>query len=462
MRTVRLPIRYAAGLCLGACLLLLPAGRAIAQAVPAGISPTGDANPADQPLAGQSLGAGLSLNQGVSAISAENESFDRFGLGLTASGGEQTNFLGTQTNKQNAGYGQFTANGGLLLRSSRTRYFLLYQPQYNLYPSFSDVNNFSQTAFQSVTHAFSERSALAWNTTGARFLSLNQFLPQSLGIGGIGVVVPTQVTQLLESSFELTNAASTITLQRLMSDRLTLTGTLTGGFFMLIPHVEGPNTNEAERLATGGADLKLEYQQTFKDTIGIEATPVYIYGLRPTGHEAAETLQGTYARQLTPTLTARVAAGPLFVQSSVAPFGSIRQTSYAVNGSLSRHIRQSQFAVTYNRAILVNLLEPSYLSNSVGANAYLPFGSHWIFTGAASYTANGASTNAGSGHIVGGSGQMAYQVTSKMQIFGLYSLISENYSVGGTTPQTAGFTRNQFGGGIRFNLGNPITRGGVQ
>ena len=436
----------------------------MAQAVPAGISPTGDANPAEQPLAGQNLGAGLSLNQGVSAINAENESFDRFGLGLAASGGEQTNFLGSQTNKQNAGYAQFTADGGVLLRSSRTRYFALYQPQYNLYPQFSDVNSFSQTVFQSVTHAISEHSAIAWNTTGARYLSLNQFLPQTLGIGGIGIVVPTQgtqSTQLLESSFELTNAATTLTFQHLMSPRLTFTGTLTGGFFLLIPDVEGPNSNAVERLATGGADLKLEFQRTLNDTIGIEATPLYVYGLRPTGHEAAETVQGTYQRQLTPTLTARVAAGPLFVQTSISPFGSIRKTSYAVNGSLSRQIRQSQFAVTYSRALLVNLLEPSYLSNSVGSSAYLPFGSHWIFTGAESYTVNGANSEISSGHILGGSAQIAYQATSKMQIFALYSLLSESYSIGATS-QTVGFTRNQFGGGIRFNLGNPITRGGVQ
>ena len=90
------------------------------QAVPAG---SGDTNPADQPLAGQALGSSLSLNQGVNAINAENESFERYGLGLAASGGESTNFLGTQTNPQNAAYIQFTADGGLMLQTSRTRYF---------------------------------------------------------------------------------------------------------------------------------------------------------------------------------------------------------------------------------------------------------------------------------------------------------------------------------------------------
>lgn len=460
-------MRYAAGLCLATCMLLMPADRAVAQAVPAGVSPTGDTNPTDQPLAGQSLGSSLTLNQGVSAINAENESFDRFGLGLTASGGGQTNFLGSQTNKQNAGYAQFTADGGVLLRSSRTRYFALYQPQYNLYPQFSDVNNFSQTAFQSVTHAMSEHTALAWNTTGARYLSLNQFLPQSLGIGGIGVVVPTVGTQLLKNSFEVTNAATTLVLQHLMSARMTFTGTLTSGLFLLVPNATGSAAGSVQKFVTSGADMQLDYQRTLKDTIGIRVTPIYVYGLRPSGHEVVETLQGTYQRQLTPTLTASVSAGPLFVQASLPPFGGSRKTSYAVGGSLSRQIRQSQFSVTYSRALLVNLLTPSYLSNAFGANVYLPRGSHWIFSGAASYTLNDAGSLAnttstvGAGHILGGSAQMAYQLTSKMQIFALYSLISQEFSVG-TTSQSIGFTRNQFGGGIRFNLGNPITRGGMQ
>jgi hypothetical protein len=40
-------------------------------------------------------------------------------------------------------------------------------------------------------------------------------------------------------------------------------------------------------------------------------------------------------------------------------------------------------------------------------------------------------------------------------------VFSENFT-SGVPPQSLGFTRNQFGGGIRFNLGNPITRGGTQ
>ncbi|MGB7196974.1 MAG: hypothetical protein WBG23_01635, partial [Acidobacteriaceae bacterium] len=212
--------------------LLMSGARAMGQAVPAG---SGDANPADQPLAGQDLGSSLSLNQGVNAINAENQSFDRFGLGLAASGGEQTNFLGTQTNQQSAGFAQFTADGGLVLRSSRTRYFLLYQPQFNWYPSYSAVNNFAQSGFQSIDHVLSDRAGVTWNTTAARFLSLNQYLPQTLGIGGIGVVVPTLGTQLLENSFEMTNAATNVTFRYLMSPKMTFTGTATGAFFLMVP-----------------------------------------------------------------------------------------------------------------------------------------------------------------------------------------------------------------------------------
>jgi len=181
----------------------------MAQAIPAAASPTGDVSPTDQPLAGQSLGSSLTLNQGVNAISAENQSFERYGLGLSASGGEQTNFLGTQTNQQNAAYAQFTANGGLILRSSRTLYYLLYQPQYTWYPQFSEVNNFGQTAYQTIDHVLSERAGVNWNTTAARYLSLNQYLPQTLGIGGVGVVVPTLGTQLLENSWIISGLSGT-------------------------------------------------------------------------------------------------------------------------------------------------------------------------------------------------------------------------------------------------------------
>ena len=105
--------------------VMMPADKAVAQAVPAGELPPGEGNPADQVLPGQSLGSNLSLNQGVNAINAENQSFDRFGLGLSASGGEQTNFLGTQTNQQTASYAQFMADGGVLLRSEQNPLFSL-------------------------------------------------------------------------------------------------------------------------------------------------------------------------------------------------------------------------------------------------------------------------------------------------------------------------------------------------
>jgi hypothetical protein len=63
--------------------------------------------------------------------------------------------------------------------------------------------------------------------------------------------------------------------------------------------------------------------------------------------------------------------------------------------------------------------------------------------------------------VVGGSAQASYQLTTEMQLFAQYSIISQTYSYGTVQPST-GFTRNQFGGGIRFNLGNAITHGGQQ
>jgi hypothetical protein len=450
---------------------LMSGVQVMAQAVPAGELPPGEANPTDQLLPGQTLGSNLTLNQGVNAINAENQSFQRFGLGLSASGGEVTNFLGTQTNQVSAGYGQFTADAAVLLHNERTRYFLLYQPQYNLYPKFSQVNNFSQMAFQSLTHAMSDRSGLEWDATAARYLSLNQFLPESLGIGGIGVVVPTLGVQLLQDSFEVTNAATTLTFKYLINSRMTFTGSATGSFFMIIPSLvtttstatTPPPQNLFERFITSGGVARLTYQLTSRDAVGAAITPVYIYGLNGAGGAAAETLQATYARELTPTFTATVGAGPLFIQSSSFQIGNVKvgsyqTTSYAVNASLSRQMKQSQFAVNYSRAILVNLLEPAIVANIVSSNAYLGFGSKWIFTGAGSYTHDGGNGALyGPGQFYGGSAQIAYQAANSVQLFARYSLLSESFSLGTNQP-SFGFTRNQFGGGIQFNLGNPIAR----
>lgn len=438
---------------------LLPGPRAMAQAVPAG---SGDTNPDDQPLPGQDLSSSLTLNQGVSAIAAENESFERYGLGLTATGGEITNFLGSQTNPKAAAYMQFGASAGLKLRSSRTRYFALYQPQYTIYPQYTSVNNLSQSFFQSLDHAFSAHTVLSWGTTAARYLSLNEYLPQSLGIGGIGVIVPSPGQELLDTSYELTNVATNVSLRHLMSAKTTFTATLTGAYFLLAPtYLSTVNPTFAQRFVTAGADIRVDYQWTARDAIGVELTPVYVEGLTPSGHQSAETLQGTYQRQLTSTLTASVGAGPLFVQSSSSAFGHATTNSYAVNASLNRTIRQSQFSAGYSRALLVNLLQPAVVANSFSAGAYLPRGTHWIFTGAGSYSHNAANSYYGAGHIYGGSAQASYQLTRQMQLVALYSLFSQSFTFG-TPQQTSSFTRNQFGGGIQFNLGNAITRGGAQ
>jgi hypothetical protein len=444
---------------------LMSGVRAMGQAVPAGELPPGESNPMEPLLPGQTLGSNLSLNQGVNAIDAENQSFERFGLGLSASGGEETNFFGTQTNQQSASYAQFGADGGLFLHNERTRYFLLYQPQYNVYPQFTNVNNFSQHGFQSLAQAISERSGLQWDTTAARYLSLNQYLPQTLGIGGIGVVVPTLGTQLQQDSFEVTNAATTLNYKYLINTRMTFSATATGAYFLMVPsfvQITPTNTNLTQRFLTAGGDARLTYQLTLRDLVGAAVTPVYIHGLTPSGNESAEALQATYARNLTPTFTAQIAAGPLFIQSSSGPLGNFQNTSYAVNASLSRQLRQSQFSVNYVRAIVVNLLSPAIVSNSVNSTAHLGFGNNWIFTGAGSYTHNAGNGQVyGPGQYLGGSAQIAYQIGKDLQLFALYSVFSESFSTAADAP-SVGFTRNQFGGGIRFNLGNPITRGGLQ
>lgn len=408
------------------------------------------------------LGSDLTLNQGVNAIAAENESFDRYGLGLQASGGAITNFFGSQTNKVTAGFAQFSADAGILLRTNRSRFFAFYQPQYNLYPQYSQVNNYAQSAFSNFTHQLTEHTAFAWDATGARYLSLNEFLPQTLGIGGIGIVVPTLGQQLLETSFQVTNGATTLHLRSLLNERLTFDASLTGAIFLIVPKdVTRVGSSGTERIVTSGADFRVAYQRTERDTIGFAVTPVYLLGFTPAGHEIAETVQGTFARQLTPTLSASVAAGPLFIQSSSPVFGSVQATSYAVNAGLSRQIRQSQFSLTYSRAFMVNFLTPAVVSNGAGFSTYLPLRRNWILLGNATYTHDSGTTNYGTGNIYSGSAELAYQIATKLQLFGRYSLLSQSFAAASGL-QAYSFTRNQFTGGIRFNLGNPNTPGGVQ
>ncbi len=454
-------LQLSIGVCFAALLLLMVAHQANAQAVPAGTAPMGGVNPEDQPLAGQQLGTDLTLNQGIQVINAENESIDRFGLGFQVSGGAQTNFFGTETNPVTAAYTNYSADIGLLLHSNRTRFFVLYHPQYNLYPQYTIVNNFSQQYFQRLDYTLSDRSAISWNTTAARLLSINQYLPLSLGIGAIGVVVPTLQTQLLENSFELSDVATELIWKYMISTRAIATASLTSSWFLLVPaDLAGSSGLFSERFMASGGDLKYEYLLTPQDTIGVEATPVYLYGLNPTGHAETETVEGLYKRQLTSTWNAEIAAGPLFVQSSGPEFGSVKATSYAVNASLTRQVERSQLSLTYQRAFVVSFLEPAQVSNEVGFNTHIPLSSHWILTASTTYVRESGSIQAGSGTIYGGTGQIAYQVASRMQLFAQFSRLSQSYNLG--LPQPYAFSQNQFGAGLRFNLGNPITRGGVQ
>lgn len=444
-------------------LMAMPVARLRAQAVPAATAwPSENTNPSDQPLAGQQLGTSLTLNQGVGAINAENQSFDRFGLGLEAFGGAQTNFFGTQTNQETVGHGEFSADLGLQLRTPRTHYLAFYHPQYNLYPEYPDVNNYAQSFYQTLTHAISERAGIEWDLTAARFLSLNQFLPQALNIGGIGIVVPPNGTQLLDSSYQSTNAATTLRYAYLLSSRSTFTAALTTSFFLMVPNGQSASTGTyTERFLTNGADLRFAYQVSPRNALGIAVTPIYIYALTPSGHETAETVQATWKRQWTSNLSVSAGAGPLFIQSSNSQFGSSQDISYAVNAGLSRQVRQSQMDLTYSRAFVVNLLSPAVASNSVGFSTYYPMGKRWILSGAASYSHQSAAKQFGAVTVYGGSGQVARQFGAGMQIFARYSLASQGYD-NGPGVSNYSYVRNQFGGGIRFNLGNSSNTGGMQ
>lgn len=463
-----LPRLLAAALLLAA---LLAGGRALGQAAPAATWPTGDTAPTDQPLIGQQMGTDLTLNQGVNAIDAENQSIDHYGLGAQAEGGAETNFFGTETNQVTAGYASYSGSGALIKRNDRTQYYGLYRLQYNMYPQYPNVNNFGNFLFVHLDHAFTEHLGLTLDGTAARFLSINQYLPQNLGIGGVGVVVPTLQTQLLENSYEITNAAFSLRLRYLMSARLTLSATGIGAYFLMVPSYRGNAVGLfSERFTTAGGDVRLDYQWTPRDVIGADLTTVFIYGFHPTGHDTAETLQAAYQRQITPTLTVRGAAGPLFIQSSSSLYGNVNDISYAANASLTRQEKQNQFTLAYTRAFVVSFLTPAITANEINFNAYVPFGNHWVLTSNALYTREtiGAATvngvaqsgTSGSGSIYGGSARIGYLLGTRAELYGIYNRISENLSFG--LPQPYNFSQNKFGAGIRFNLGNPITRGGVQ
>ncbi len=410
----------------------------------------------------------MTLNQEAGTIDAENQSFDRYGLGLQAEGGAQSNFFGTPTGQVTASYISFTADAAAFLRTTRTRYYVLYEPQYSVYPQYSDINHFSQRAFFHLTHAFSEHLGMEWDTTAARYLSLNQFLPQTLGIGGIVVVVPSVLaSELLQNSSQATNAATSISVRYLINTRMTFSGSVTGAYFLSVPkdptkangqgHVD--SRIGTQRFITSGGDFQLNYQLTPRDTIGADFTPVYFYGFLPKGQDSAETLQFIYQRQLNPTLSVHAGAGPLFVQASSPKTGSVHDISYAINGGLSRQLRQSQFSLNYSRAFIVSFLTTQMVAHQVGFSAYIPFGKNWLSTSSANYAHQAGSNTYGNGTIYGGTTQIAYLFGPKLQLYASFSRISQNLSLG--NPQNYAFTQNKFGAGIRFNLGRP-TRGGVQ
>jgi len=246
-----------------------------------------------------------------------------------------------------------------------------------------------------------------------------------------------------------------------MSARSTFTASLTSSWFLFVPiDISGATGQYSERFTVSGADFKYQYQWDLRDSIGVEATPVYTYGLNPYGHDVDETLELLYQRQLSATWTASVGAGPLFIQSTGPAYGSVQDVTYAANASLSHQIRESQFALSYQRAFIVSFLEPALASDEINFNTHVPISKHWIVTSNFLYVRELGSIQAGSGTIYGGSGQAAYQIGSRAQLFAQASRLSQSYNFG--LPQPYAFTQNQFSVGIRLNVGNPITRGGTQ
>ncbi len=463
LNNVRRPVWLAILLCAAACLLPVLAQQAAAQAAPAATWPAGDTAPAEQPLEGQMLGTDLNLNQDVNAIGAENESFDKYALGVAALGGAQTNFFGTKTDHITVGYLQLSGNAGLNLRNDRTHFLALYSPQYNIYPQYSTVNGYDQRYYQTLEHLLSEHAVIGWDTTASRYLSLDQYLPQGLNIGGIGVVVPALGTELFDDSFQVTNAATSLRLRYLVSDRMTFTADATTGYFLLVPTNRSFSSVYGERFITSGANAQLNYQLTAKDTIGGAMTALYIDGLTPSGHATVEAPEFLYKRQLSAVLKVEAGAGPLFVQSTgTTELGlttpAYKDTSYALNAGISRQVRQSQFSLAYSRAFVVSFLAPGVIANQVGFTGYVPMAHHWILTSAASYVHENSTIYGGT--IYGGSAQMSYLIGPRTELYGLYSVYSQNLS--GGAANSYGFTRNKFGAGIRFTLGNPTTPGGTQ
>lgn len=436
----------------------LPQARA--QAVGAATSPVGDLNPEDQPLEGQQLGTDLRLNQGIQAENAESESIHRFGVGMQTKSGEETNLFGSEVNPKNAIFADFSADLAVRLHSRRARFFALYQPEYDFFPQYTKIDNFQQRYFQKLDYQISQRSLFTWNITGARYLSLNEFLPQSLAIGAIGLVIPTLENQLLQNSYEITDAATELMWRYLASARSTFTASLTGSWFLLAP-AAATNLSGiiSERFMASGADFKYLYQLTPHDSIGIEATPLYMYGLGPSGHNTDETLEVLYQRQINATWSVQLGAGPLFAQSSGSLYGSVHELTYAVNAGLTHQIRKAQFSLNYQRALLLSFLAPAEASHEISLDTHIPLGRNWILTSDFVYLRELGSIQAGSGTIYGGSGQIAYQIGSRTQLFAQGSTMSESFNIG--LPQPYAFTQNQFGGGIRFNVGRPITRGGM-
>ena len=182
--------------------------------------------------------------------------------------------------------------------------------------------------------------------------------------------------------------------------------------------------------------MRVDYQWTPRDVVGGSCDPVYVYGVTPSGHQSAETVQGTYQRHLTSDVNGMVGAGPLFIQSSSPQIRQHDDNSYAVNASISRQLRQSQFSAGYTRAFLVNLLEPAVATDSIQRMLISPRGITGFSAERVRIHTAAATDVYGAGHVVGGSAQISYQLTTEMQFFAQYSIFRRLYSYGTAQPST--------------------------
>ena len=222
-------------------------------------------------------------------------------------------------------------------------------------------------------------------------------------------------------------------------------------------------TNITERFITSGADVRLTYQLNLRDVVGGAITPVYVYGLTPADMKLLK-----LCRPHTPGNSDSDIDGKGRCRAAVYPV--IERAGWQLPGHQlcgECDVESAAAAVPIFRR-----LHPSHSGESAGAG-------HRIQLRLLRMRILGSATT-GYSPV-----QDRTRITAAMERSMVRAMFTEaprksrtrfrracNFSLSipcsrkALPPQrmqpSLGFTRNQFGGGIRFNLGNPITRGGVQ